>query len=150
MTNPVTPKRGFMFWALSPFLLIFVVLMPLLIQKRDAAAISILVGLEVTGILMLIGLYDPYRFYWAWRGVGAMVFVAYVCYIAGMLIERKWQVPRGRGEANLFNAIAGLVAFGLPGLWWALFGRFPRVFESLDQRHADEDEFDEDDIGDSR
>jgi hypothetical protein len=132
------------FWALSPVLFIFVVAMPFLIQKHDATAIAILVGLEVTGVFMLLGLWNPIRFAWAWRGVGAAIFLAYVVYIVVMLFERKWQIPNRRAEENLWNAIMGMIAFGLPGLWWALRGRFPTAFASLDQRQSDKSATQED------
>jgi hypothetical protein len=60
-----------------------------------------------------------------------------------MLIEGKWQLPRARAEQNLWNAIGGLIAFGLPGLWWALFGQLPSAFASLDARTGDDEHFDE-------
>lgn len=133
LASTQAPQRGLFFWALSPVLLIFVLSMPslILIQKRDAAAISTLIGLELTGVLMLLGLWNPVRFAWAWRGVGAMVFLAFATYIAFMVIEHKWKPPQRRGEQNLWNAICGMLAFGLPGLWWALLGRIPDPFAFL-------------------
>jgi hypothetical protein len=104
----------------------------------------VLIGLEVTGVLMLLGLWNPVRFSWAWRGVGGMVFLAYAAYIIGTAAERKWHLPERRGESNFWNAIMGMIAFGLPGVWWALFGRFPDAFASLDQQKVFDDEFDED------
>jgi hypothetical protein len=143
---PARPRRGFFFWTLSPFLLIFVVLMPLLVQKRDPPAVLVLIGVETTAILMLLGLFDPHRFWWAWRGVGGAVFLAYAVYIVLMVMEGRWHVPH---ERNLVYAILGLIAFGIPGLWWALFGRFPTPFASLDYSQSDENDFDNDGNGES-
>jgi hypothetical protein len=133
-------KRGFFFWTLSPFLLVFVIAMPFLIPNRDAAALATLAGLETTGVLMLLGLWNPDRFVWAWRSVGGMVFIACACYVVAMVIERNWQRPQGQGGANLFNAIRGFIAFGLPGFLWLLYGRFPAAFASLDRRNKPDEE----------
>ena len=136
------PTRSFLFWALTPFLLFFVLAMPVFARPNNATGIAILVGVELTGGLMLLGLYDPMRFWWTWRGVGGMVFVAYVCYVVAMLVDRKWQIPARKAESTLLNAIIGLVTFGVPGLWWALYGRFPQAFQSV---NAYDEEFTESD-----
>ena len=137
MNPSARPHRGLMFWAITPLLMLFVVLMPFQIQRHDLPAIAVLVLMEIVGVLMLLGLYDPHRFAWAWRGVGGLVFLTYAAYVVVMLVDRQWQLPANRAQGNLFNAIAGLCAFGLPGLWWAVFGRVPPIFRG--SLHPDAD-----------
>jgi hypothetical protein len=117
--------RGFVFWTLAPFLVAIVVLMPLLAQRHDAGGIVAIAAIELLAILVLIGLFDPIRFSWAWRAAGAIVFLGYSACVATMLIESDGVIaitPR-KSEASAFNAICGLIVFGIPGLCYALFGR---------------------------
>jgi len=130
MPDDARPRRGLFFWALTPFLLVFVVLMPFLIQRHDALAIATLIGIESVAMLMLLGLYNPIKFAWAWRGVGALVFVGFASYVVAMLIQQKWQFPANRAQQNLLNAIGGMLVFGVPGLWWALFGKVPALLRA--------------------
>lgn len=136
------PVRGFFFWSLSPFLIAFIVLMPLLIQKRDTGALITLATVELLAILVLLGLFNPFRFRWAWRGVGGITFLGYSAYLIAMLIETGGDVvitPR-RSETSAFNAICGLIAFGLPGLCYAVFGRLTfRREPETDEYHTPED-----------
>jgi hypothetical protein len=148
--NREQPIRGFVFWATAPFLLAFVTLMPLLIEIRDVKAFIALVAVETLAILALVTLFDSVRFRWAGRGVGAIIFVGYLAYLIAMLVEGGGQiVPAARkSEVTAFNAACGLFAFGLPGLCYALFGRFtfrPEVPEDDAAEVLDDvDELDED------
>src|SRR5690349_20336224 len=81
------PPRGFFFWTLSPFLVLFIVVMGLLIDKSEPTRLVLLLTLELLAILMLLGLFNARRFWWAWRGVGAIVFVGYVAYLIAMFVE---------------------------------------------------------------
>jgi hypothetical protein len=72
-----------------------------------------------------LGLFNSDRFWWASRAVGALIFLAYAAYLIAMIAENGGNVaitPR-KAEPSAFNALCGLVAFGLPALWFALFGR---------------------------
>jgi hypothetical protein len=141
MHDENTPRRGFFFWALMPFLVVFILAMPLLIQKRDAAAWVTLSAVEGLAVLMLLGLFDSRRFWWAWRGVGAGVFLGYATYLIVMLMQgnEAIRLPERKSEASAFNALCGLVVFGGPGLWFAVTGRFPvpRRSEASDEEAQD-------------
>jgi len=101
--------------------------MVMLIDKRDASSLVTLVAIEFLAVLVLVGLFDPVHFWWAWRGVGAIVFLGYVAYLIEMTIEGKFFAAR-RAESAAINAFMGLVFFGVPGLWFALTGRLtPRL-----------------------
>lgn len=105
------PRRGFFFWALAPFLLIFAVAMPLLVPIRDAGVAVTLIAVELPAILVFLGLYSPRRFCWTWRGVGAPIFLGYCAYLFAALIEIGGTIsitPR-RSEASPFNAFCGLI-----------------------------------------
>jgi hypothetical protein len=133
-------SRGIFFWVLSPFLLVFIVVMALLIDKRDTSSLVTLVAIELLAVLMLVGLFDPVRFWWAWRGVGAIVFLGFVAYLIAMIIEGKFFAAR-RAESAAIIAFVGLVVFGIPGLWFALTGRLtPRLqtyFKNDDELNDD-------------
>jgi hypothetical protein len=103
------PVRGFFFWSLSPFLIAFIVLMPMLIQKRNPAALVTLSAIEFLAILALLGLVHPIRFWWAWRGVGALVFLGYAAYLVAMLMENgaKLAIAPRKAEPSAFNAPEG-------------------------------------------
>jgi hypothetical protein len=131
------PVRGFFFWSLSPFLAAFIILMPLLVQKRDTGALITLVVVELVAVLALLGLFSSCQFWWAWRGVGAIIFLGYCAYLVAMLVESGGKIaitPR-KSEASAFNAICGLIVFGVPGLCYAVFGRLTLRGESA----ADQD-----------
>jgi hypothetical protein len=136
-TLRVRPSRGIFFWLLSPLLVVFIVVMLFLVDRREVSSLITLVAIELLAVLMLLGLFDPVRFWWAWRGVGAIVFLGYVAYLIEMIVEGKIFAAR-RAESAAVNALLGLVFFGVPGIWFALTGRLtPRwqsYFEHDDER----------------
>jgi len=144
MSHRQSSPRGFFFWSLTPFLTVFVLSMPFLVTNRDIGAVSALVAVETMAILMLLGLFAPSKFHWAWRGVGAGVFLLFLVYLIGMLIRDGFTIalPRRRSETSAFNALCGLVVFGIPGLWFAWTGRLPGWKEPGDDELLG-DEFDE-------
>lgn len=65
-----------------------------------------------------------------WRGpavriIGAIVFVATVCYLVFELVNAPRKPYTGSSEPHWFNAIRALAGFGLPGLYVAVRGVFP-------------------------
>lgn len=122
MSDTYVPSR-FMFWCLAPFLLAFLA-MPLLLEppKTLFAGVGIVV-LEVLAACALLGFYDAVRFHWCWRVVGALVFLLYVAYLVMMVAEGAWFVGERGSATCAVNAVLGLFAFGLPGLWYAMMGR---------------------------
>jgi hypothetical protein len=114
--------RGFYFWSLAPFLVLYLVVMPFLVQPPTVGGVVVLWTIVLLVVLMLLGLFSPLRFWWAWRGVGFIVFLGYVAYLVAMLFEGKFAAAR-RGEPVVQKAVVGLFIFGVPGLWFALTGR---------------------------
>ena len=131
-------KPGFIFWALSPFLLIFMIAMPFLIPEWTFNAIMVMSVLEIICLCVTLGLINSKRFSWTWRIVGALIFVAYLAYSISMLLEGNIMSFR-RSSASLFNAICGLVVFGMPGLLYAILGRFS--FAKQEDEEPDNDYF---------
>lgn len=123
--GPMGP--GFMFWALAPLLLIFIVSMPLLIPKMTAGAVIVMIILDALALSLILVLYDHKRFWWCGRAVGAIVFLCYAAYLTLELLESHGVVTIGdrRSAPLVLNAFVGLVVFGLPGLLYAVFGGLP-------------------------
>lgn len=64
----------------------------------------------------------------AWRGpavriIGSMVFFIYASYLLYELLRAAAKPYAGRSEPHWFNAILGLIVFGLPGLYFAIRGK---------------------------
>jgi len=59
------------------------------------------------------------------RIIGFTVFLAYVSYLIFELFREPAKPYANRSEPHWLNAIAGLVVFGLPGLYVAVRGRYP-------------------------
>jgi hypothetical protein len=119
----------FIFWALAPFIVIFLlmmtILMPILIPKWNLW-IGILIAVAwVVGISLIIGMSNPTRFSWAFRIVTAMVFVLYLGYALYELKEHNWRLvrPYSTGESNPVNALLGLTIIGIPCLIYTILGR---------------------------
>lgn len=134
--------RGFIFWSLAPLLVVFLVLMPILVPNRDPGTMVVLGGVEAAALALLLGLWNPHRFWWAWRALGAIVFLVYLAYAVAMFVEGRFFGKGRRAETTLFNALLGMIAFGLPGLWYAIFGRLTWRKEPMD---FDDGMFDDED-----
>ena len=145
------PHSRFMFYCTAPFLLTFLVLMPFLVRPAESGGWVVLVACEILALLVLLGLFDGRRFWWCWRGVGALVFTAYVAYLVAMVLAGEWVGDGRRSSTSAVNAAIGLVIFGLPGLWFAVYGRLtfrpePEPPEPDDDDDAwIDDEFDNED-----
>lgn len=116
-------QRGFLFWSLAPFLVLFLILMPALVPQRGPGPLVVLCGVEGAALMLLLGLWNSNRFWWAWRALGGIVFSAYLAYAVTMLVDGRIIGGGRRTDTNLLNALIGMAAFGLPGLCYALFGR---------------------------
>jgi len=144
--TPSHHRRSFMFWSLLPFLLLFLVLMPLLVEMRTNSAFIAIVSLELLVGLLLLALFDPARFWWAGRGVGAIIFLGYAVYLIALLLTVNDLIAEPRRSApTALNATLGLIVFGVPGLCYAFFGRFS--FRKPEEFQGDDEEFTEEDAG---
>jgi len=94
-------------------------------SQFNVGKIILTTATEAFCALILLGFNNPLKFWWAWRGVGALVFSAYVIYLIAMLIESggRFTIGEGKSETTVLNALMGLIVFGIPGLAYAIFGR---------------------------
>jgi hypothetical protein len=140
----------FIRWALSPLILLFVILMPFLItfciEKWSLIAIIIMVGMELACIALLLGFWLPPKIsHWSFRVLTGLVFVTHITIFIYVFFfsNDPLRLLGDRGEDTRLNALLGLVIVGLPCLWYSLFGRFtfrPSLEEiendKLDDEHA--------------
>jgi hypothetical protein len=118
---------GFIRWSLTPFVLIFAIFMPLLIEQWTPTRVALMIGIEFMCLALLAGFWLPARFgHWAFRGLAAMVFLVYATYLVHELFiaKKPFTLVERRSEASPRNAVLGLIFIGLPSLWFALRGRF--------------------------
>ena len=80
-------------------------------------------------LLLLLAVLSP-KFNWAARILTGMIFAAYVWYLVHELIENKGlgDLPANRSTPSVLNAFLGLMIWGLPSLWYTIYGgnRNPR------------------------
>jgi hypothetical protein len=87
-------------------------------------------SLLLYGPVAFCGLIAVACFTRTWRGpavriIGFAVFIAYVSYLVYELIREPAKPYAGMSEPHWLNAIIGLVAFGLPGLYVTVRGKYP-------------------------
>ncbi len=127
---------AFVRWTLSPFILIFALVIPFLIPEWTSAGVAIMVGIEIACLALLAGFWLPTKVAnRAFRVLAGLVFVFYAGYlaqqflftdVAARIFERRGATPR--------NALIGFIVIGLPCLTFAIRGRFdPSSEESSDQ-----------------
>jgi hypothetical protein len=113
-----------MFWCTAPFLVATLALLPLVARPPRASGWIVLSAVELLAVCVLVGLWNPYRFWWCWRAVGAIVFAVYSAYLTSTVMAGEWIGDGRRSSATALNALIGLAAFGYPGFMYAVFGRF--------------------------
>jgi hypothetical protein len=113
----------FIFWALCPFLVFFIVGMPLLVDDWWPWSSFLVFMLDAIAALFLLALYDVKRFWWAARATTAVVFLLCVLLFVHDVLEGKpWRF--GARPGNLVGELLGLLTVGLPCLRYTLLGRF--------------------------
>ena len=118
---------GFIRWTLSPFVLIFAVVLPLLVESWTPARVFFMAGIELICVTLLAGFWLPSRYgHWAFRGLAGLVFLAYAVYFVHefFFTDKAFKFTGRRSEDSPFNALVGFIIIGLPSLWYSLLGRF--------------------------
>ncbi len=115
----------FVFWSITPVALVTGLAFPFLLSDWSTQKIALTVALELAIALLCLTLYDPRRFTWAARSLAGLVFVGFA---AGLVDALVWpsQETAGAGAPSdrpLTKALLGVIAIGLPCLWFALHGR---------------------------
>jgi hypothetical protein len=86
-------------------------------------------------VLATLGLARPRRFRWALRAVAGAILLTYVMYAASEAFAwwqgKPFDLGGQRAESNLHNALSGLVAFGLPSIYFIFRGRSGKSVDVL-------------------
>jgi hypothetical protein len=116
----------FIFWTLAPFLVLFAIVMPLSITEWNVTRIILITVMDMTALLLVIGLYNPKKFWWTLRVVTAIVFCGYLGMLIDELIHGDTTVKAMlRGDSPL-EVIKTFIGVGIPCLLYALLGKFSR------------------------
>lgn len=114
-------------WVLSPALLLFAIVMPLLTESWTLKQVVLMAGVELICACLLGALWlSGHLREVALRGLAWLVFLAYAAY----LVDRVWfssepfQAWEPRSKASPRNALLGFLIIGLPCLWFAVLGRW--------------------------
>jgi len=103
------------------------VALPLASQAFTTKTVLFLIGIELLGLFLLVGLWSKGRLQnIAFRAVAGSVVAAYAAYLIYELCfsGKPFTLDGARSEASPKNAILGFLVIGLPCLWFTLFGRF--------------------------
>jgi hypothetical protein len=129
------------FWVLAPVMLTTGLGLPFIVDPPTWQGHLVLYVLCGTLIVATFGLASPRRFGWAIRAVAAVVLLAYAAYAATETVAWWHGKPFGLAslpaQSNLFNALRGLVVFGLPSMYLLLTGR---SYSAVDVLLAGEDD----------
>ena len=131
----------FMRWTLTPLVLLFAIVMPLVVEQWTLGKIAMIGGMELVCLTLLAGFWLPPRLgHWAFRILTALVFLAYASYLIHEFCfsGQPFRLTGRRSEASPRNALLGFVIIGLPCLWYTIKGRFSlRPDPSLEQLEAE-------------
>jgi hypothetical protein len=113
-------------WTLGSFALLFAAIFIYSEQLSPSKAPLLLYVLAGFCLLIAVACFGK-----RWRGpavriIGFMVFLAYFSYLAYEVIREPAKPYTGSSEPHWVNAIHGLFLFGLPGLYVALRGKYPK------------------------
>ena len=139
---------SFIKWSLTPFVLLFAAVMPLLIEQWTPVRLALVLIMELMCAALLAGFWLPERFGRCFfRILCGAVFLAYAGYLISEFFfsDKPFKLLQSRGEASPRNALLGFIFIGLPSLCYSLFGRFTfRPPESENDEHEPESDNDSD------
>ncbi len=120
-------KRWWGFFVLSPLCLLFALPIALIAidNLKTGNWVGAIIGFIIAGVCLLVcvGLYAPYTFFYAFKLVGLIVFLGYVAYAIDCL-QAGIIYAATRAEPAFINAMTGLFYWGIPG--WVLFAKLNR------------------------
>jgi hypothetical protein len=99
---------------LTPVLLGFALLLPFIPEWTFARAVLV-AGLMATSLALLLGMWNPVRFWWALRLVAASVFFSYAAYFVSEFLFT--------GRPRNWDALKGLLHLGIPALIYVFTGK---------------------------
>ena len=130
-------------WVLTPFIAIFAVAMPLLIDEWTPARIALMAVMEFMCVAVLAGFWLPPRFgQWAFRGFAGAVFLCYAAYFIHewFFTNEPFRISERKSAASPRNALLGFIIIGLPCLWYAVMGRLTKE-PSREEEAAERQEY---------
>jgi hypothetical protein len=131
------------FWVLAPVMLATGTGLPFIVDPPTWQGQVILYAFCAILLLATLGLAVPSRFLWALRTAAALVLLAYIGYAASEAWAWWHGKPFGfgssRSRSNLFNALGGLLVFGVPSLYLLLRGRSGTFMDSFLGIEGDEE-----------
>jgi len=114
----------FIFWALAPLLTLFAIVLPFSIVKWSVGRAIIVIGVDGAAILLVIGLYNTKRFWWALRGVTAIVFFASLAQFIDELVHAHFTLAGLLTDDSPVSIIRTFIQIGVPCFLYALLGKF--------------------------
>lgn len=108
----------FIFWSLAPFIVAAAFVFPWTVEYETPVRVGLVAVLEATALLLLLSLWPYCELVWARRGLCGLVFFAYAVYLA-----QEWVpggVLPGVSSDQRWEALAGMLVFGLPSLFYCL------------------------------
>jgi hypothetical protein len=112
---------------LSPFLILFAILMPLSTTAWTVTKAIIIICIDAAALLLVIGLYDTRNFWWALRGVTAIVFSAYLAYLIDEIIHSRVTLKGLLTGDSPWEVVKAFIGIGIPCLLYTLIGKFSRT-----------------------
>lgn len=132
----------FIFWSLGPLFLlvaaVFVRFACTQFTEGHFGRFGSAVAIAVVCVCFFLALLNGSYFWWAGRVVAVCVFGAYLWYLLDtwLIHPKPFAIGGRRSDATPWNALCGLVIFGIPCLLYAFRG----CFTSRAQLQSDEDE----------
>jgi len=113
-------------WTLGSFALLFAAILVYSEQNAPSSAPLLVYVLAGFCVLIAVACFSRTSRGPAIRSIGFMVFLAYAAYLAYELLREPAEPYGGRSEPHWLNAMLGLIVFGMPGLYVAVRGKYPR------------------------
>ena len=125
--NTLFSGSRFIFWALAPVLTLFAIVLPLSIVEWKVATIIVVIAVDAAAILLVIGLYNTNKFWWALRGVTAIVFFGYLAYLVDELIHGQFTLTALLSGDSAAGVLKTFIQIGIPCFLYAAIGKFSRT-----------------------
>ena len=116
----------FIFWTLSPFLILFIIVMPLSTTGWTVTKAILIISMDAAALLLIIGLYNTEKFWWALRGVTAIAFCAYLAYLVEELTHSRITLKGLLTGDSPWEVVKTFMGIGIPCLLYTLIGKFSR------------------------
>ena len=113
------------YWMIVVPLLAFgAAILPLSVPEWSPASVVFTFIWVAFWLVVALAIYDIGRFKWAARVIAALIALGCSIYLVHELFfsDHPFVLFQGRSESSPRNALLAFTGFGLPALWYALFG----------------------------